>query len=45
MMKRTSKTKNGKTVTLDQLVRVDGGWTSYIMGPNQYAVQVFIPGN
>jgi hypothetical protein len=45
MMKRTMKTKSGRTVKLDELTKVNGGWTGYVVGTNQYAVKVFIPGN
>ncbi len=42
-MKRTAKTRRGKTVELNTMTKVDGGWTGYVMHRKGYAVVVFVP--
>ena len=42
---RTAKTRRGKTVPLNTLQPVDGGWTGYILNADGVAVAIFIPSN
>lgn len=44
-MNRMAKTRKGEIVELNRMVRVEGGWTSYVMSDAGFAVLVFVPGN
>jgi hypothetical protein len=42
---RTGKTSKGRTVPLNVLQPVDGGWLGYVLNGKGFAVSVFIPGD
>jgi len=44
MKTRTALTRSGKKVILNETVKVEGGWTSWVLGNSDYAVSIFIPG-
>lgn len=41
---RTARTRHGEEVYVGTTWSIEGGWEGYVIGPQGFAVLVFIPG-